>query len=244
MEALKSAILYFDFNKVYFFGSNISDRVLSFNIPQSSIRELDVISNEELINLIKSFTQYYKITPVNLSIIFSENVCFESKMPQTTEKNSSEVIQYFLDLIPFENVVDRVFIWEKESIIVATNMQLCQILKKSFEMMKFTVESIIPAFVLGKDIDLKNGLDLVNSQKIIGKIDTLKQFDFLKDQNIQHPISEKSEVNKPSAENNKTLIFLLPVLVLLIIIFAFVLAKSQSPLPLKKTSVIFELYLS
>jgi hypothetical protein len=241
-EILKSAIIYLDFNRLFYYGSNITDKVLGINIPQTSFRNLEIVSEEEFSNLIKSFLQYHKIAPTQVTLILSSSVYFDTKIPASTDKNFtiSDATSYFLDLTPFENIISRSFIWEKETVIVATNQKLCDLLKSSLEVNKFNLESIIPEFVLGPQINLKNGLDIPNASKIMNMSDHLKQYNLLKDQIIPRSQENNENTTEPKKEDNKSLLYLLPVLILMIIIFVLLLSKTQQPQkPKKPTSTAY-----
>jgi hypothetical protein len=239
-ELLKTAIVFLDYNRLYFYGSNIVDRVIPLNIPPTAYRDLEIISEDELANLIKSYTQYHKILPSDISLIISDSVCFASRVPVVQGKtlNINDATNYFLDMVPFENITSRTFIWEKETMIVAMNQKLYSVLLKSFQLCNFHIDIIIPSFVLGNDINFKNGLDLVTAQNIMTRIDQAKQYNILKDQNIPHPTSGNINKNPTQSEDNKTLIYLLPVLVFLIVILVILLNKAQSMPTPKKTSML------
>lgn len=226
---LKEAIVLIYPYKLYFFGSNITDRILSLNFPPNVIKDLEVINPDQIYILIKAFCEFYKISPCRLIMIASEAVCFDKIIQKIEDENSFEFLQNFLDNVPFEKTVSGVFKVNKETKIIALNKDLFSAFKKAFELQKYTVDSIVPEFVVKNLTEIKTGLDVKKTAVLIDKSYTYKAFKFhLEDKSFYYQRSSTSGQNLEKKNDNSSLKILLPVLAVLIILLVFIYSKTAA----------------
>lgn len=227
-QQLKEAIVCVYPAKLYFFGSNITDRILSLNFPTNVVKDMEIVNNEQFFILIKAFIEFYKILPVHITIIASESLCFDKSIQRIEDEHSIKFLEIFLNNIPFEHIVNGVFKVTKETKIIALNRDFFLTLKKAFEMQKFPVESVVPEFILKNTVDLKTGLDPIKAAMLIEKSYTYKAFKFHLEEKpvIMHKANPSTQSG--NTQSNSSLKFLIPVLFLLIIMLVFIYSKSAN----------------
>ena len=131
--------------------------LLEFRFVPEIIRDLDVINEDLLDNLIKLFITNNKIPPSNLMIIVADNAAFikdftpptppANQPPTPLPPNGGEELQIetekFIEHVPFENVASKTFPWNNGLRAFAANKDLYEAIKNSFEKNGFTVELVL-----------------------------------------------------------------------------------------------------
>lgn len=174
----KECILYLDKSRMTFSGSNIST-VLVANIPPDILNDLELIDSSKLESFIQSFIAQYKINPNQLIIVLSPQITFDQDFPDKQGEHLDKDIQQFLESVPFENVVSKTFRLEKKLKVIATNRDICDLFKNSFERQGFKVWAIVPVSILQEIFfELAKSLDL---HIILEKFYALKSYSFLVD---------------------------------------------------------------
>lgn len=250
----KTNIIYLQKDKFQFFVSSYG-KVLEFRFVPEIIRDLDVINSELIENLIKVFVTNSKIAPGNLIFVLAENTYFTKDfVPPVPTKGaaapspvSAEILQKqadeFIEHVPFDNVVSKTIPLKDGIKVIATNKDFYESIAIAFEHQGFTVESVLPGYVLGAGVSLKPVLDPPMAALILQKANTVKQYNLL-NQQVYQPLvkQETEEVDEveiarqlPKKTSKKSMYALAGVAPIVIGLFVAVYLQFTAPPPHWKT---------
>lgn len=226
-----TGVFYVDRNKAYYFELTISTPI-ALDIPTDILANFELMNKKKLHTLLTNFIRTYKLEPKNIVILLSTQVTFDKEFPHGSievQKN----IQEFLELVPFEEMLDKRIIANRQTKVVATNKEVCDAIKQSFTAHGFLVSGVYPLSQVIESIpQLKQNLDL---SLFVNKVTDLKAL------NLQ-PIVEAAMHSSPAAtfekeKSNKTRLFLLIgvfgflTLILGYVIYTNIISPSQDELP-------------
>lgn len=229
----KRGVIYIEKNGLYYFDENQTN-ILQFPFPPNLVQDLEIFDNDALSNQIKIFVQTNKILPCTLLFVVSNNIIFEKVVPVADYSKKDQEVQTFLENIPFENVISKVYDQDKGYRVIAFNKDIYTVLRSSFESMQFNVSGIIPNFILG-NMGSSGALQVNSVKYILEKFDTLVKQDLLPapvkpsilDKDILGSPSDSEE--NPGVKKKNTLPFLLPVLFILFLVLGFVIYQEFKP---------------
>lgn len=233
--------------------------ILEFRFVPEIIRDLDVINKDLLENLIKLFITNSKIPPSNMQLVIADNAAFikdfaasapPSPQPGVTPVSSQNFIDElkveadkFTEHVPFENVVSKTFPWNNGLRVFAVNQELYEDIKNSFEKNGFTIDVVIPGFLLG-NLSISPTIDIGLAATLPEKINGLRQNNLLtkairedetqdSDEQEQDTGEHKPpvEMRMPQGKDKKRLYVMVGVFVVLIIILIIVYFQSLTPPP-------------
>lgn len=223
-------VIFLDREKLDFYGSNITHNVVRLDFPPNIVKDLEVISKDELNILIKNFIDFYKIVPANLILVLSANIYFEKNLQLAQRDLLVPEMEEFLDNIPFKNTASRIFPLASSTKIIAANRDFYGSVKNAFENHGFTIKTVIPEFVARKYADFKGSMDIATYRSIIDKFDSYRKEVMINHQEASRPKQDKQ--GKSSASKiSPTLIVLLGVFILFIGILIFMLVKTLNMKP-------------
>lgn len=229
-----TGVFYLDGNKAFYFEQSMGTPI-PLDIPVDVVSNLELINKKKLDGLIQTFIRSYKLIPSNIVLLLSVQFTFDKDFPRGSievQKNMDE----FLELVPFDEILDKKVLMSDKTHVVATNRELCEAVKSSFLTAGFIVSGAYPLSLCIETIPaLQSNLDL---NLVVSKIPELKGFNLL-------PIIEISENSPEKEKPDKNRLFLLGgVFAFLIVILLIVLYKNvfapQKPaantLPTPKTA--------
>ncbi len=231
------SVIYLDKQRLDYYGGNISDKIIHLDFPPNIIKNQEIVKKDELKILIKAFIDFYKILPAKAVIILSKNICFEKVITTNPDNPISIEVQKFVDTVPFENICYKLFDLEaKAKKIVAVNKDLIEGIKAAFEKHKFLIETVVPEFTIGKEVSLKNTFDQETARLTLERHDNLKANNLLDQQTVLPLQNDVKSPNDEKSGNRSSLIFLVPVFLVLLTILFFLYQKnlSQSSSTLKR----------
>lgn len=158
-------------NSLEFFSPSLAN-IFTFQFPESTVKDLELLNKPGLELQLKTFKNQYKIPPGDLAIILSDSICFEKDIPITEDSKQNEVIQSFLDLVPFEYISHRVFKLQKGKRLIAANKILYKTINDIFISLGFHSIGVTPSSMLG--ITIKN-LDAASARYISEKSHLVRQ---------------------------------------------------------------------
>lgn len=218
------SLLYLQRDKFDYYDQNLA-QILPFNFSSELVKDLEIVNPASFHLQIKSFTDNNKIAPSQMMIVLSASVYFEKEFPETSEFHKDNELSKFVDTIPFENCITKIYKIDGSSKLIATNADLYNVVKDAFEEAGFVVETIVPICVLGKDVITSELLDVTTAKNILARYDLAKQ-NSLAVPHSGHSKPQDQSVEKNKKENNKSLIFLLPILFILIIVLVILYIKT------------------
>lgn len=224
----EKSVIFIDQDKINYYDRSLP-AVLTFPFTKELISDLEVVNSAALHLQIKSFVDNNKITPSQMMVVLSPNVYFEKEFPETAEFHQDSELQKFIDTIPFENISTKIYKLAAGSRLLATNSDLYQNIKTAFENVGFIIEAVVPVFILGKDITIVNNLDTREAGTMLERFDLAKQNSLLLHQDGYAKSQIQKGGEKHKKEDNKTLIFLIPILITLIIVLFILYLKTNNP---------------
>lgn len=206
------AIFYIEKNKGIFL-TNSSSKSFEMNIPKNAFSHLEIVSTQNFQEFIHEFLQSNKIQPTNIFILLGKSITFEKDFLDMPTPERHIEINKFLDIVPFEETLSKVFkIRKKEKIIVA-NKNFCQELSNIFDVEGFTVSAITSISIILEIIPkLKEKFEL---SSLLSKTDMVKKYNLFSSLENQEKVYTNSI---PSFFKNTRLVILVSIFVILLII--------------------------
>ena len=248
-------ILFIDRNGFSVYQDTLTN-IPKFNFTPDLVANLDVVNKEQFSNLITIFIQINKIIPSSLAVLLSDTVIYvkdlvfsqqNSALANGTnkglEQEHKEEIQSFLENVPFEEVLARVFKTGESVRIVAVNKDLIMTIVDVFVGKGSVMEAVIPSFIFGPKANFTLGLNQDNIQTVLGGAEIIKEGNLLTDQQkVVSPQNPEGEQKNPPVGGGKKpqnvkqfiLIGVFVTLLVILTVVYFNLGASQTSPPDKK----------
>ena len=233
---------YFDYYALHF------QTPLRFTFTIDTVGHMDILSVDSLIGQLTSFITNYKLPSASILLILSDRILFCKEInlmaPDSSEK---EEVKTFLDMVPFDHVLSKVYKLDKKIIVAATNQDFVDVFTRAFRVSS-QIDACVPSFLLGKEFNLDQGLSRDQAQALIEKSNNIKMWSMpleheltpssptIKQANNQSDIpkenleSQAEEQIKPKKSNKTRIITMLGLFILLIgvLMFMFVSETIQN----------------
>jgi hypothetical protein len=164
----KSEVLMLTRERLYLYDGGA---VLTLDLPASVVKDLDVKDRDGLFNLVVTFIQNNKLVPAQLFFILAESVCFTKDFTVTISTDpavAEAMVREYTDMIPFNNVVSKVYktptVWRA----VGVNEDLVNIIFEAFASKGFGLSALVPANVF-PDLAMSVDLTAVKAQAVLDK---------------------------------------------------------------------------
>src|SRR5258708_7458351 len=149
-----------------------SGQVAWANIPETTIKDFEVVSKLELNKLIAELLTNFMAIGGSVILVFSSTSAFEKDFPTLTPEDKNNETQRFFDSVPFERVLAHVYSNQAGWKAVALNRDMYEALRDGFQLAGFDVIAVVPEYaVIQQGV---KGDDPNAAQQIIKKIETLK----------------------------------------------------------------------
>lgn len=210
-------IFYLEKGQASFFSSTFLSG-LSVKVPANVINDMEIISKENLMLLIKNLLTSSKVVCGQILIILSSDFTFESEFTQETLEERSEKLKEFQELVPFENVESKMIKQEKKWRVIATNKDLGDGLKEIFERLNIAVLGIGLLNLLRESLpELAKGFQ---AKIIFDKIETVKSSGFINSEPKPAP-EPKSDTPKKNSNLKILMIIFGSLLMILLVLILF-----------------------
>lgn len=236
MVKRQSAVAFIDSNKIIFYAKNIKSN-LQLDLPQDVVSDLDVVGRDKFDQLIDTFfqTDGLKNIEFDLVMVLSQQVTFEKDFDETATEVKHDDIQRFLDMVPFEDILNNTFKINKKIKIVAVNKILYDALHSAFERNKAYVSLVTPMAVLVEtNPEFASNIDLA---VISSKVESLKQYGLI---DVNGGSLERERKNSIGIKKKDVRLYLLiGAMALLFIILLFMIYTTfLSPKKINQTKVV------
>jgi hypothetical protein len=226
----QTAIFYVKKDEGILYAKKLSSP-LTVQFPKDVVYNLDVISKEKLQLIIQSFIRENTIKPSNIFFILDKNVTFEKDIEEDSIPKQREEIEKFLDIVPFEKILSRVFRVRGNAKVIVANQEFYEELVSAFEEEEFSINAITPFSMLEKIMSTsKKDFD---AKIASGKIAMLKQYSLL---DVPDNQEKRITYTKPQAKSTQFIFLVSTFAVLLVVLF--VLIYTQVFMSSPKTSPI------
>ena len=219
----QAGVLYLERDKFYFYGSGVQT-ILKSIFPQEAVKDTEVLNKDFLVKNTQSFIEFNKIRPSRVVFVLSDEIIFQKIFPEGSKDKSQEEI--FLQSVPYEHTsLVRVKKSDK-TVVMATNTDLFLQIKRAFEKKDFTVSEILPVSVFENIIiDPAGGLTVETAQYIQSKLESLKEFTFVKA--AEKPKNTQLNLKISSPAGNRRAIMLFMVFIVLLGILFFMMLRGR-----------------
>jgi hypothetical protein len=227
MSAKKPAIIYIKRDRLDYWN-NDNPQPLSFLFPPDQVKDMEVLNATAFEISLQSFIERSKISPCKITIILSDQVYFEKQLPDNIAAfEKDDVINSFLDIVPFENVSKRVIRHDGHSFIVCINADIWQAIKTTFTSQGSMITAILPSFAFGIP-ELKSNFDPSFAKPILAKADNLKESNFLDVVGSNTP-SSNSKTVQPNNHVRELILGFVFLALLSVFIILVIVQKPFSP---------------
>lgn len=219
----QTIVCYIDKNKALFY-QDMDGSMLQMDFPPDIISDQELNGREKLEHLIESFLETNKLGKGNIIFIYAPDITIEKDFPDEPAGNKNEEIQKFIDMIPFEEVLSKIYKLDKKTKVVAINQEIYDSIKNIFAKKNFLVLGIIPSAVLAETVaELSVNIDLAF---IASKIYSLKQYSMVSEGELSNQnTKEKSGLKK---QNIRMYALIIVFVILLFVLIILVITKSFS----------------
>jgi len=189
----QTAILYIEPTGLFYYGG--SSVLLQLPFTKEIVNDQEIISKEKFFQELQTFFSQHSISPSNFVIMISSNLIYKKDFPDNPAPKNED-IQNFLDSVPFEEVLSKVYKLNKKMEVVATNKQFCDEVERSLVQLQSKVIAIVPLNIIQEVIpELSQNLDLGIA---FTKIETIKEYSFITFGEEVHKVlpEKKSERNR------------------------------------------------
>jgi hypothetical protein len=138
------AIIFLDKNRIYV---QAGDGVIKLDVPDTIIRDVDVIDKSGFDTLVDNFIKTKKLEPSRMWVILPDTVCFTKDFSQADVVKSDSAMRDFLEAIPYDQVISKKYRSGQNIRIIATNLEYIEAVTEIFERNGFLAEGIIPGAV-------------------------------------------------------------------------------------------------
>lgn len=201
MADIKS-ILYLESNKITYYLPGM-EHPIALALPTAGSAYMEVLDKELIYSQIQTFAVSNKLSPCVCTIVLSNEVTFQKVIRQTQQTQKSEMVQDFLNNVPFDNVANISYDSGDTTYIFATNEELFTTVRRGFEKISFVVDAVIPvALIANANIPIGTPLTAQSASFLIENADAVKQFNFI---NVQQEIAQKAakKGNSKAAKKDK-----------------------------------------
>lgn len=214
-----TGVFYIDRNKAFYFELSLSSPI-ALEIPTDILANFELMNKKKLTILLNNFIKSYNLPSKNIVLLLSVQVTFDKEFPHGSievQKN----IQEFLELVPYEEILDKKIISSGKTKVVATNKEVCDALKQTFIAHGFLVTGIYPLTQVMESVpQLKQNLDL---SLFVNKISDLKALNLAPVVEAAMRSSSSSLALNKDKSNKSRLILLVAVFAFLIVILGYVI---------------------
>lgn len=199
---MQSGLLILNRNNIYIYTPNLNG-FLNMSFPDTVIKNLEIVNQEELEREIKTFVDSSKILPAELTIVLSSDVLFEKEIDGGPEEN--ETRQKFIDSLPFERIYKIVIPVNEKPHIITVNRNLIDGIISSFVKSGFTVMRAVPYEFLRKNSI--HSIDVNSAIEIIKKSESMKLYNMLDYNEKQSDSITITTLNKNEKSSNPFVLY-------------------------------------
>lgn len=218
-------VLFLARNRLYLYNGG---DVISLEIPQIIVHDLDVKDRDGLFNLITLFIKDNKLAPAQLYFILSEAVCFIKDIPLGNPPDEAKIeaeSKEFIDAIPFSSVVSKTYKVANTMKVIGSNQDLINTIFEAFESKGFGISALVPASIF-PDIGIAADLTVDIARIILYKKDEAVAASMVGER-AGNTKEDGLATSQNAVPKNKILPYLIPVFAILIIILIVVIFMTR-----------------
>lgn len=225
--------------------------IITYKFNPAYMQDMELMDPSAFIKEFTAWIDTNKIVPSHYSILISDSLIFRKDIIDPTSppvaqlphdakqnlKNAKEVtvekskkreeeIHNFLELVPFESLLAKVFYSPTITRVIATNQEITTAIRNSLQVRGFTLDAIAPLFIFGEHVTINQGISVQTAQSMLQKYLLITQNNMLENPHVlnenQTPIPTKNMVKKEKIKKNMRLYIMIGVFCFLMIILGIV----------------------
>ena len=217
-------VLFIDRNRFQFYGANFTG-VETLDVPEAYLRDLDVVNHDGLYTLVKQWIKQHSLSGVQLILVFAETSYFEKVFSSAQPAEQETEIIKFLDAVPFESAITKVYDVPNGKRPVAINKALYEAIRQGFLLQGLPTKGAIPIFTLGA-LGTRRALDTEMGEYVLKNIDALLRQSLIEvqDSSAPSPQGPAGQMAAPAKKSNLPLLlgaFGVLLIILLVVVFLF-----------------------
>ncbi len=221
MASEGDTIIFIARNLFYVYDAN---NIFKLEVPQTVIRDLDIIDKTSLDGLVDKFVKDKKLGTGGLWIILSDEVCFSKDIGQADAAKLESEIRDFLETVPFDQIISKRFKSQAGVRVIAANLEVVEAVVEIFDRNGFVTGAVTPA-VIFPGYSTKKALDPDFARFILVNKNLARQGNMLAKASL--PVSTSEVPREPDKKKNRLLPYLLVGFgVLLVILVATILLRG------------------
>lgn len=226
-QAQQKAVIFIGRSGIQFFSTAFPN-IVSLPFDPKVVKDLDVIDPKTLQSQISTFIGQNKMIPSVVLFVFSEPSCFYQDLKETDDAKLKLLLQEFVNNVPFETVLTKVYKTRDGVRVVSVNERLYREVAATFQSKGFVSLGAIPSFVLGGKLGLASGLDVGLARHIIMDVENLRDQSFFaaEGQRGEDGKPEEKSAVKKQFKITKNFMILGVVFGLLVVVLVILLIKK------------------
>ncbi len=208
-------VLFIDRMGIQLFGG-ILQSIVSLQIPETIVKDWEVISKDGLYTLIKQWVKQYSLSGSQIVFVLSESVYCEKQFSVIEHSQVETDILKFFDMVPYESIWSKVYPTKNGKRAIAISKGFYDGLHQGFILQGLPTKTIIPSFALGQH-EKKRAMDAALYSYIIENVEQLSKFSILDAQESNSTPASISHTSVQDASKKKSS------LPLLLSVFGFLL---------------------
>ncbi len=215
----REALIFLDKNRVFVYDGN---GILRLDIPETVIRDVDIIDKSGFDSLVDSFIKTRKLAPSQVWLVLADGICFSKDIVETDPLKIEGDVKDFLEAVPFDKVISKRYRSGTGIRVIATNLEYIEALVEIFDKDGFVTEGIVPGAMF-PGFATRKVLDADFARYILGNKSLMRTGNMLT--KIALPVStpEAPEAHKKS----KLLPYLIGGFTILLIILVVVIMRGK-----------------
>lgn len=150
-------VVYIDRNALALYRGD-REAVSLLGIPETVVRDLEVLDKDALYGLIRGWIQGINISASDAVCILGPSVVYAKEITSGDKQATEDEALAFFESVPFDSIHSRMYGTDKGKQALAVNAAFCDAIQKAFTLQGFRVLALVPAPILG-DMSNKQGLD-------------------------------------------------------------------------------------
>ncbi len=206
--------------------SALAPEPLVLDFPESSVEDMEFTDTRFIDSQLNLWISEEKIKKTNTYIVLSEKTYFQQEFSALPVADDPKVAE-FISMIPFEQIMHKVFQIEQVVRVVALSKNLYRPLLQVFEKQELPVTLVIPQFALNPEL-LQQAQPVELAAQLQSQFDHLKLLSFVSEEERRAKLERKKAITTGLPQDKKQLIILSAVFSVLLIALVFVYRWSQT----------------
>lgn len=141
------AVLFLERDRLYLFEQG---DVYTIAFPPNAVRDLDLLDPTLLAGAIEAEVKKASLPQASLIFVLSDAVLFSRDLPEERPSEREEAAKTFLDSVPFNLIVSKVYSSGSVARVVAGNGELVNAVMEVFERLGYSFEALVPSAIFGQ----------------------------------------------------------------------------------------------